>query len=271
MLDPDNILKVNTNRNNVITINEIPEMDYLIWDLEDSKEFKKYLSTIEKEIRGSFEYRQYISYLKNYCGMNECAFLQVSGYDNHNIKIEIHHYPYTLYDIVQIVYRKRVYHQESLSVYMVAKEVCMLHYQGLVGLISLSTTVHQLYHDGKLFIPVEHVYGKYPLFTDIYKPFLEPEQLDALERIEQYTKNKSDINDTTILDTNMISYNIKNQEYQLPSITTIENKMNNRIELIKKNNYRLPTIEDMNQINKVDNIDTRKVYKSPIYFIDNKK
>lgn len=271
MLDPDNILKVETNQNTMITINKIPEMDYLIWDLEDTKEFKKYISTIEKEVRGSFEYRQYIAYLKNFCGMNECAFLQVSGYDNKTIKIEVHHYPYTLYDLVQIVYRKRVYYQESLSVYIVAKEVCMLHYQSLVGLISLSTTVHQLYNDGKLFIPVEHVYGNYSLFTDIYKPFLEPEQLDALERIEQYTKNKSDINDTTILDTNMITYNVRNQEYQLPSIESIENKMNNRIEVIKKNNYRLPSMEDMKEIDRKDNIKDRQViYQSPIYFIDKK-
>lgn len=270
MIDPDNIMKVENNRNTVISINEVPEMDYLIWDLEDSKEYKKYLSTIEKEVRGSFEYRQYVSYLKNFCGMNECAFLQVSGYDNRNIKIEIHHYPYTLYDLVEIVYRKRVYYQESLSVYMVAKEVCMLHYQSLVGLISLSTTVHQLYHDGKLFIPVDHVYGNYPLFTDIYKPFLTTEQLDALERIEQYTKNKSDINDTTVLDTNMITYDTRNQNYQLPSIETIEDKINQRIELIKKNNYRLPTIEDMKEINRVDQIEDRKIYRSPIVFFDKK-
>ena len=40
MIDPDNIMKVENNRNTIISINEVPEMDYLIWDLEDSKEYK---------------------------------------------------------------------------------------------------------------------------------------------------------------------------------------------------------------------------------------
>ena len=92
--------------------------------------------------------------------MNQCSFLQVSNNDAYKIKIEIHHYPFTLYDIVCIVYKKRVANYESLDVEMIAKEVTMLHYKLLVGLIPLSVTVHQLVHEGKLFIPVQNVLGR---------------------------------------------------------------------------------------------------------------
>ena len=82
---------------------------------------------------------------------------------------------------------------------MVAKEITMLHYKLLIGLIPLSKTVHQLVHDGKLFIPVENVMGRYRTFVDIYKPFCETEQLETLERIELYSREHSDLHNTTIL------------------------------------------------------------------------
>ena len=54
-----------------------------------------------------------IQYLRNNYAMDECSFIKVSNKDTFNIKIEIHHYPFTLYDIVLIVYRKRCYYGSS--------------------------------------------------------------------------------------------------------------------------------------------------------------
>lgn len=267
MIDPDGIIIASTNKNTDLLVKEIPENDYLIWDLEDPKEFKKFIATIEKEVRGSFEYKQMVAYLKDYCGMNECAFIKVSG-DN-KIKIEIHHYPFTLYDVVMIVYRKRDYYGESLDVQMIARECTMLHYKLLVGLIPLSVTAHQLYHDDKLFIPVQNVFGRYQLFVTIYKQFCDVEQLETLERIEKYSSEKTaKVNDTTILDTNYIHYNIKNPQYQLPEIDTIQDKMNLQIERIKQNGYRVPTLQDIKDLNKKDSIEDRKMkpIKQAIFF-----
>lgn len=269
MVDPDGIIIASHNKNNAILINEVPTMDdILIWDLEDEKELKKFYTAIEKEIRNSYEYRAMINYLKEFCGMNQCAFLKIDANDNNKIKIEIHHYPFTLYDIVQIVYRKRIFYQESLSIYMIAKECTMLHYKLLVGLIPLSTTVHQLYHDNKLFIPVDNVFGRYKLFVEIYKPFCEEQQLETLERIEKYSHENSDVNDTTILETNNISFNVKNHDFLLPDINTLENNMNHRIEDIKKNNYKLPNMNEIKELERKDTIEDRKMktYTCPIFF-----
>lgn len=271
MIDPDGIINTSTNKNNRILIKDVQKNDYLIWDLEDEKEFKKFISTIEKEIRGSFEYKQMVTYLKDYCGMNECAFIKVQG-DN-KIKIEIHHYPFTLYDIVMIVYKKRVYYQEPLKVQMVARECTMLHYKLLVGLISLSVTAHQLYHDNKLFIPAGNVFGRYWLFVDLYRQFCDVDQLDTLDRIEKYSKEPTaTVHDTTVLDTNYITYNVKNENYKLPSIDTLENNMNQQIEAIKQNGYRLPTVQDRQEMYRQDSIEDRKMRpcKKPIFFFERK-
>jgi len=266
MIDPDNIIIVDKNQTNTLKLNNIPEYDFLVWDLEDDKDLKKFYTTIEKEVRGSFEYREMIQYLRNNYNMNECSFIKVSNKDNFNIKIEIHHYPFTLYDIVLIVYRKRIYYQESLDVQMVAKEVTMLHYKLLVGLIPLSKTVHQLVHDGKLFIPVYNVLGRYRVFVDIYKPFCEPEQLETLERIERYSQDESHLHNTSILDQNMIDISTTNTRYQIPDFVRIESTMYERIDTIKKNNYKLPTLEDYQELDRKDNPNERRSIIKPLIF-----
>lgn len=266
MIDPDNIILVDENKQTTLKINNVPEFDLLVWDLEDDKELKKYYKTIEKEVRGSFEYREMIQYLRENFGMDQCSFIKVSNKDNYNIKIEVHHYPFTLYDIVLIVYKKRIFYQESLDVQMVAKEITMLHYKLLVGLIPLSKTVHQLVHDGKMFIPVDNVFGRYNIFVDLYKPFCEPEQLETLERIELYSREYSDLHNTSILDMNMIGITTTNQQYQLPDFVRIEKSMYSRIDDIKKNNYRLPTLDDYQELNKKDNPNDRKCIIKPIRF-----
>ncbi len=266
MIDPDNINLISKNKNTNITINEIPEFDYVIWDLDNEKDLRKYFSTIEKEIRNSIEYRDLIQYIKDNYSMNQCSFLKLSGEDEVDIKIEIHHSPLTLYDLVTIVYRKRIFYGESLEVQLVAKEVTMLHYRLLIGLIPLSKTCHQLVHDGKLFIPVNNVLGDWRKFVELYKPHMDQEQLDTLERIERYSMEESDLMNTSILDMNMITFNSDNREYQLPDFSKITNTMQNRIQEIKNNQYVLP-IKDaiVNQDNKVKEI------IRPFYFVEDKK
>lgn len=268
MIDPDSIMVTQHNDNNIIKLNNVPEFDFVTWDLEDEKEFKKYISTIEKEVRGSYEYRAMIKYLRENMNMDQCSFIKVSNRDNYNIKIEIHHYPFTLYDIVLIVYRKRLDTKESLEVQMVAKEVMMLHYKLLVGLIPLSTTVHELVHAGKLFIPVQNVIGRYRLFLDFYKQYCDEEQLDTLTRIEKYSlEQSSDLYNTIdILDNNNITIQSNNPQYQLPDFNNLENNMNYRIEDIKHNNYRLPTITDKKDIYRTDDPIDRQIKKPGLIF-----
>lgn len=270
MIDPDGIIVQQHNYNNIIKFgNDIPNFDFVVYDLEDTKDFNKYISTIEKEIRSSYEYKSMINYLRDNMGMDSCSFIQVSNKDSYAIKIEIHHYPFTLFDIVNIVYKKRCYYQEPLEVQMIAKEVTMLHYKLLIGLIPLSTTAHQLAHAGKLFIPIQNVLGRYNFFIDFYKDFCDQEQLDTLIRIEKYSREQvSDLlNSQSILEQNNITIQNSNNSYILPDFNNINNSLNNRIDTIKNNGYRLPTLKD-NPIptnNNIDNINSKSI-SSPFFF-----
>ena len=264
MINPDAIQLASKNTNTKLELNNIPEFDYLIWDLENDKDFRKYIFNIEKEVRQSYEYKELIQYIKDNYDMNKCSFLKVSSNDEVDVHIEIHHTPLTLYDIVNIVYRKRVFYGESLEVQQVAKEVTMLHYRLLVGLIPLSKTAHQLVHDGKLFIPVQNVLGNYAEFVRLYKQFMSEEELDTIEIIERYSMETSDLLNTSVLDMNMITIQSNNKEYQLPDFNKITNTMAYRIQEIKNNNYALPVKDVEVRDNRVVEI------IKPFKFVDKK-
>lgn len=246
MIDPDNIILAKRNEVSTITLPDVPQFEGVIWDLDDPKDLNRYFKTVERQVRNSFEYRDMIYFIKNNYDMDQCAFIQYDPSDTYNISIEVHHYPFTLFDIVVIVYKKRNYYGEAINTAMMAKECTILHYKLLVGLIPLSKTVHQLVHDSKLFIPVDNVFGNWRQFVELYKDFCDEEQLETLNRIERYSFEQSELHNTSILDKNNISYNIVNDRYRLPNLENMQDRMVNRVIEIKKNGYRLPTLEDRN-------------------------
>lgn len=190
------MVQPNSNGPEVIKLTNIPPYDLNDWNLADQKDFKKFLSELEKSVRGSFEYQQYIQYLRNSFNMNSCAFYRnVSNVPNPKIKIHVHHDPITLYDICTIVFRKRQTLGEPIDEESIAKEVMWNHYNGFVGLIPLSETAHELVHANYLFVPCTHVFGDYKEFVNMYKQFFTLDQLDLLKDIEDasvlYTSDRA--------------------------------------------------------------------------------
>lgn len=249
MIDPDGIQILEANKSNSFIIKEVPDFDMSPWILEDPSDYKKYITTVERVVRKSYEYREFIKYLRENMSMNKCLYLNdISNKDTYNIKIEIHHYPFTLRDICDIVYRKREYYNENLSVEMVAKEVMELHYKLAIGLVPLSETVHELAHSGKIFIPVDKVLGRYKLFVMYYEPFIDKDQLEVLDRIEKYTEEgNSRLMNTTILNQNNITYDIQDNNYKLPDFSVVNDTMVQQIKMIKENNYLLPTKKELDE------------------------
>lgn len=190
------MVQPSSNGPEVIKLTNIPPYDLNDWNLADQKDFKKFLSELEKSVRGSFEYQQYIQYLRNSFNMNACAFYRnVSNVPNPKIKIHVHHDPITLYDICTIVFRKRQTLGEPIDEESIAKEVMWNHYNGFVGLIPLSETAHELVHANYLFVPCTHVFGDYKEFVNMYKQFFTLDQLDLLKDIEDastlYTSDRA--------------------------------------------------------------------------------
>ena len=212
-----------------IEITNIPQFDIADYNLTDDKEIFKYITTVERVCRNSRCYKKLIDFLRNYVDMNKCSFYKnINNIDTSSIKIHIHHSPFTLFDISNIIYMKRMTMGESLSVTMVAKEVMYCHYNMWVGLIPLSETVHEMVHNGYLFIPTDAVYGKYKEFVEQYKDYLGPIE-NTLERLEEATKAYDYNKETKILTMNAI-YIDPTGAYELPDMNTIIELLKDKID-----------------------------------------
>lgn len=223
----------------IIAINDPPIFDGEDYDLFDTNEFRKYITDIKRICRGSFEYRRMINYLRENMDMNKCSFYEnVNNIDTFKIKIHIHHHPFTIEDICCIVYNKRLSHNESLEVEMVAKEVMYLHYNLLVGLIPLAETPHELVHNNYLFIPIDKVLGFFRDFVSLYEDYMSPELLDKLERNIDFTNSYNDGLQQNILQRKYVYLDITGS-YKLPKYEDIIKLMDRRIQEIKNGQLQL--------------------------------
>ena len=178
------------NGGQTVTIKELPYFADEQYDLMNPKDATKFIKDLEGVVRTSFEYRQLMAFLRDTEGMNECTFLRnVTNTDNTNVRIEIHHTPFTLYDIAMSVTARRVSHGESLDIFDVAKEIMWLHYAGWVGLIPVCETVHQMIHSAYLFVPTNVIRGDYEEFIDAYGAFIDTGVMEAAEKTEATTLN----------------------------------------------------------------------------------
>ena len=234
--DPNNIIRVDYNslKKEVMTFNEIPEMDIPDYDLNNPKDFPKYISTIEKICRGSFEYRQMTNFLREYADMNKCSiFENVNNIESFKIKIHIHHEPITLFDMVLAIYNKRCSLREDIDEEMVAKEVMYNHYRMNVGLIPVSQLVHELVHNQYLFIPTWAVFGIYKNFVMAYKDFIEQETLENLKKAEEASRTYDFNQARALLDTSMIFIDTSGA-YKTPDYQEAINSLKGRLEDIKR-------------------------------------
>lgn len=170
----------NSNIIETLKIKDIPEVDRRCTIMSDKDKIKR-IKEIEKIVRSSMEYRQYISFLRDKMDMDRCRyFKKVSNENNRKISIEIHHEPFSLFDITQTVLNKYIYNDLDINVLKISEEIMKIHYQNMVGLIPLSVTVHELVHRGDIFIPLQETYGNFKEFIKTYERFIDPELFDML-------------------------------------------------------------------------------------------
>lgn len=179
---------------------EFDKPSYIIYN---EKTRSKFIKSVEKIVRSSLEYREFIAYLRAELGMNFCMFFNnVSRNEIKNLGIEIHHIPFSLFDIVNIVLRKYEAEEMTIDPLVIADEVMQLHYRGMVGLVPLSVTVHELYHRGDLFIPLQYVDKGFILFYQEYKDYMK-EYEEMLKRLINLSKD-FDLGSNSILRKHLI-------------------------------------------------------------------
>lgn len=149
----------------------------------------KFLKSAEKMVRTSPEYSKFLGIIKNYVGLNHDVFMaKVNGAI---ATIEFHHYPFTLFDMADIVARSMMDKKEKLSTFTLAHRLIDEHFKGNTGLVSLGKTNHKLYHAGKLFIPIDKVIGNVGGFIDDYRDFIYKDQIEKIEKIIEQSKEEN--------------------------------------------------------------------------------
>lgn len=161
--------------------------------MDDSDEVKL-VKVAEKLVRKSFEYSHYLGYLKNDLGMTICSVMpQVNS---EVASLEMHHYPFTLFELCLIVLKKQQAKDEDITSFSIADEVLELHYQHRVGLVPLSKTVHDLVHAGKIFIRLQQAFGDILSFTREYKDYIPEDTIIQLFKIIELSKKNASILDS---------------------------------------------------------------------------
>lgn len=183
---------------------------------------------IESIIRTSVEYKMYISYLRKFIKMNKCSFMaRITNAEGKKVSIEIHHEPFTLFDLTQIVLEKYKVETGETNIYDIAEEVMLLHYRCMVGLLPLSKTVHKLYHLGRIFIPLDAPRGDYLLFLEQYDKYITDES-GIRQILEDKLIKTKQVNDLSILNTKYVYIEIDGQG-ELKPVTREELNENNVI------------------------------------------
>ncbi|MCM1295004.1 MAG: hypothetical protein NC311_05635 [Muribaculaceae bacterium] len=144
-------------------------------------------------IRRSYEYEQLIYFMKRKRGMDHCGVHPNLSLKN-GFRIELHHTPFCLEDIVHIVIKKRLDKGQSLKMGDIVSEVMELHYLGLVGLYPLCMLCHAYAHPqgdhagNDLFIPIANVSGNPEAFYDMYKDHATESIRTKYENIQQLNR-----------------------------------------------------------------------------------
>lgn len=238
----------------VFEINSMDRFDSEQYDIYDQKDYARFIKDTETVCRTSFEYRQLINYLRYSEGMNTCTFLNnITNVDSNKVKIEIHHSPLTLFDIVSAVIKRRLHCKESIDIFNISKEILWLHYMGYVGLVPVSESVHELIHNQYIFVPTNLVRGNWREFVTRYYDYIAPEVIDAIDNAEEMTKEwLEDISkENNIVDQQMQIFNLHttyikfkdiDRTVQIPEakdtikdrISTLKNQKKRMYRLIKK-------------------------------------
>lgn len=162
--------------------------DFYFTDFYDEGLYKKFIKSIEKLIRTSREYHTYIELLRS--NINELNHDNIQkNITTGDVDLEFHHYPFTLYDIADIVVSHHIIAGDNITSFSIAKEIMKIHYENIIGLVPLTKTNHELAHSGNLFISEKQIFGNYKEFMNRYSDGISPELMNKVLYMQQLSKS----------------------------------------------------------------------------------
>lgn len=189
----NNILSIKKN-DNIVLIDKNNRYDilssYYFNDYINQKKLKRFIKHIESRFRSSLEYKKYLGFLINDQNIKSCSIF--GNIDEESATLEFHHYPFTLYDIVEIIINKYIMTNTKFNSFIILQELINIHYNNEVGLVRLCKTAHELVHDGSIFISIDSVFGKVNEFINNYYNYIPEDLIKKYNDIIEMDKKGKD-------------------------------------------------------------------------------
>lgn len=146
-------------------------------EFNDEKEYSRYIKSCEFLIRRSPEYNVWTDYIRETLGYHNC---EITGEQHEHTKVDIHHHPFTLFDIVKGIIAKKLANATPFCSYDISEEVISMHYKLHVPFCLLVRSIHEKYHNGYIRLPMEIVHGDCKPFLDNYLQYLDGEECENI-------------------------------------------------------------------------------------------
>jgi len=187
---------------------------------EKEREKISFIKKVESVIRKAIEYNALMHYIKDELKLDNCAVF--SAINSKDVLLEIHHAPFTLFDIVETMLNKRLDLNIPITSLSLAEEVLILHYGGEIGLIQVSKTVHDLMHSGKISPEPNQIIGDVHAFYTKNKVFLSEAAEEKYLRFKDKTEDKFVLSD--LLDESLNATNIEKKAFINDYLMTKDSK-----------------------------------------------
>lgn len=145
--------------------------------IDDPKSLDTFVKKVKNYIRNSIEYKSLMRFLKERKGLDRCGYHHNITYPDFDINI--HHYPFTITDIIYTIFYKQCEQNEYVTMSSIAEEVMRIHYLEIIGLYPFCETCHEYTHDSGSdnFIPEGDLYGSIDVFVDLYGQYMSEKLL----------------------------------------------------------------------------------------------
>lgn len=163
-------------------------------------DFIRFIKNCESAIRRSPEYSRYIAYLKNTVGLRSCALFH--DLNDAMCPIEMHHYIFNLYDIIEIQIAHLFKAGEPINTFTVSYNVLKDHLANIIQVVMLSEMAHKGWHafqqqknkdNARFFIPMTACFGDISKFIEKYHEDMTMQHIMKLKTYfkdyETYTDN----------------------------------------------------------------------------------
>jgi len=148
------------------------------------------IKKVEQLVRSSLEYKTYIGHLRQDVGLNRCSFFPNVNVATGEVGLEMHHAPLTLYQLVEVILNHRLAQGHAVTSLTIADEVMQAHYAGLVGLVPLTETAHELVHAGALTLSAHMVHGDWVGLLRAYPLGVDQALLEQLQAFVEVTEER---------------------------------------------------------------------------------